>query len=383
MRRFYTLAGILSISDEEQEQIKELAAKGDPVACYKLAQIYLYLHNCDDYFESAHKLLQTAQSGGVADADAAIATMMLRGEIEPYDPISAVKLLEKSINNNSVGGILFQLRNLLYGRYGYKQNIELVKTVLNARLSQDEEPHWCALMGDVLMLENKIEESQEWYEKAVAGGENSVYGDLALARGINNEGNFKDYEAYCDTLMEGNDAMDPMCMYYLVLDKILEYDPDSDPETLEEVRDLVIRGLELNIELSHPMSFELLGDVYREGKMDIPIDLQKAWGYYVEGSQYMNSGCFEKMYDMLEADEIQLGNMSNEEAMDLCMINGARLHNTKLLTATVEAYNHGRLTRFAREIEMYHIPSYNALPDDNADSNEEEQDDDGRYDAWS
>ena len=240
-------------------------------------------------------------------------------------------------------------------------------------------------MGDVLMAEGKIVESQQWYEKAVAGGENSAYGDLALARGMDDEGNFRDYQAYCDTLMEGTDAMDPMCMYYFMLDKIFSYD-DIDPEDTDsrnECRQLIIRGLELNIEWSHPMSMELLGDIYREGKIDVPVDIDKAWGYYVQGSEFMLGSCFEKMYDMLQANEIQLGQMSNEEAMDLCMVNGARLHNTRLLVAAVEAYKHGRLTQFAREIEMFHIPAYDAIPDDEPlDDEEEGPDDDGRYDPW-
>ena len=88
------------------------------------------------------------------------------------------------------------------------------------------------------------------------------------------------------------------------------------------------------------------------------------------------------MYEMLEADEISLANMSNEEAMDLCMINGARQHSSKLLIATVEAYKHGRLTCFAREIEMFHIPAYEALPDEDFEDEYEELDDDGRFDAW-
>ena len=384
MRKFYTLAGILSVSEEEKESIRQQALEGDPVACYKLAEIHLHLHECEDYVASAQELLQKASEGGVADADATMAIMMFRGEIEPFDPVAAVKHLEKAINNRSDRGTAFQLRNLLYGRFGYEQNIVLVRQTLDQLLSQGEDPYWYALMGDVLMAEGKIVESQQWYEKAVAGGETSVYADLAVARGINDDYTFRDYEAYNDTLMEGNDAMDPMCMYYFILDKIESYydiDPD-DTQARDEYREMIIHALELNTEWCHPMSMELLGDIYREGKIDIPVDLVRAWEYYVRGSEFMNASCFGKMYDMLSANEIQLGQMSKEEAMDLCMINGARLHNASLLVATVEAYRHGRLTRFAREIEMFHIPAYDAIPDDEPLDEDEEIDDDGRFDAW-
>lgn len=384
MKRFYDLAGILSLSEEEKELIKTQSLEGDPAACYKQAEIYRRLHECDDYISSAHELLLKASEGGVADADAAIAIMMLRGELEPYNPTDAVKLLEKAVNNGSGLGISFQLRNLLYGRYGYKQNTELVKQTLEQLLSQGEDPYWCALMGDVLMAENRVVESEQWYEKAVAGGVNSAYGDLAVARGMDDDGNFRDYQAFCDTLLEGDGAQDPMSMYYFILDKLFSYD-DIDPEDTDgrdEYRELVIRGLELNVECFHPMSMELLGDIYREGKMDVPVDPVKAWGCYLRGSEFMHAACFEKMYDMLNANEMELRSMSNEEAMDLCMINGARLHSTGLLVAAVEAYRRGRLTRFAREIEMFHIPAYDALPDDEPFDEDEGPDDDGRYDAW-
>ena len=47
MRKLYTLAGILSLSEEEKESIRQQALEGDPVACYKLAEIYLHLHECE------------------------------------------------------------------------------------------------------------------------------------------------------------------------------------------------------------------------------------------------------------------------------------------------------------------------------------------------
>lgn len=384
MRKFYTLAGILSVSEEEKESIRQQALEGDPVACYKLAEIHLHLHECEDYVASAQELLQKASEGGVADADATMAIMMFRGEIEPFDPVAAAKRLEKAINNRSDRGTAFQLRNLLYGRYGYEQNIVLVRQTLDQLLSQGEDPYWYALMGDLLMAEGKVVESRQWYEKAVAGGETSAYADLAVARGINDDYTFRDYEAYYDTLMEGNDAMDPMCMYYFILDKIESYydiDPD-DTQARDEYREMIIHALELNTEWCHPMSMELLGDIYREGKIDVPVDPVKAWGYYVQGSEFMHPSCFGKMYDMLSANEIQLGQMTNEDAMDLCMINGARLHEARLLVETVEAYKRGRLTRFAREIEMFHIPAYEAISDDEPLDEDEEIDDDGRFDAW-
>jgi TPR repeat protein len=95
MRRFHSLTGVLSISDDERNKILQQVEANDPVACFKQAQIYRYLHNCDDYVSSAHELLKRASESGIADADAAIAIMMFKGEIEPYNPPAAAQLLEK------------------------------------------------------------------------------------------------------------------------------------------------------------------------------------------------------------------------------------------------------------------------------------------------
>ena len=56
MKRFYNLAGILSLSEEEKELINRQAQEGDPVACFKQAEIYLHLHECEDYATAAHDL---------------------------------------------------------------------------------------------------------------------------------------------------------------------------------------------------------------------------------------------------------------------------------------------------------------------------------------
>lgn len=360
MKRLYHLQDVLSIPEEEMEQIKRQAQEGDPAACYELARIHLLLHDCEDYLESAHELLLKAQKGGIADAEAVIAAMMFRGEIEPYDPHGAAKMLENALQDNSEYAAYFQLANLIYGRFGVRQDVELALSTLDSLIATSDNPYWYSLKGDALFHIGRIEESAAWFEKAVEGGVISACGDLALARGMNDNGEFTDRDTYLEALVEGDGMGDPMCMYYMVLERMFEYD-DIDPEdteTCDNYRELIIQALEICAEQCLPASFSLLGDIFHEGRIGIPADPVKAWEYYVKGSEFMHESCFEKMYDMLHDGEIELGRMNREDAMDLCAVNGARLHNRKLLVAAVEAYGRGRLTQFAREMEMYHIPAY-------------------------
>ena len=385
MRKFYNLAGILSLSEEEKELIRQQALEGDPVACFKLAEIHLHLHECEDYVASAHELLKKASEGGVADADAAIAMMMIKGQLEPYEPSKAIRLLESAILRKSVLGVVYQLRNTIFGRYGYTENLEMALKTVDALLETEDNPYWYGLKGEVLCRMGKVIESEQWFEKAVKGGLVTYYSDLALARGSDDEFNYRDYEAFCNTALEGNEAGDPVCFYFYALECIDNYydiDPD-DKESRDQFRSLILEGLEENIMRREPHSAELLGDIYREGRIDVPVDKNKAWGYYLLGSEFYVASCFEKMYNMLDTNEIKHVNMSNEDAMDLCMINGARQHSKWLISETVNAYRRGRLTQFAREIEMFHIPAYDAIQDDESlDDEEDYPDDDGRFDPW-
>lgn len=366
MKRFYTVNGIRSIPEEEIGLIEEQAGEGDPLACYKLAQLHLAWHFESDYAETAQDLLKKAQQGGIADADAAMALMYLRGEIEPYNPSEGARLLEKAVNNESGYAAFTHLCNMIYGRYGYTKNLELAIRILDSFLEVEEDPYWYMLKGDAVYESGRREEAVYCYEKALEGGLTEVYSDLAVARGLDPDGELVDWDAYEDTLQEGMECEDMMCLHFTVLNKCSEYDEcdPNDDESRKMYRDFIVEGLEACADDNIVASCELLGDIYREGLYDVPVDLIKAWKSYTKGSQYYKGSCFEKMYDMLLCDEIKLGSMTQQEAMDLCAINGARLHNDAMIRATADAYMGGRLTQFAGEIEMYHLPAYNALPED-------------------
>ena len=382
MRQFYTLASVCRISSEETDLICDQAEAGDPVACYKEAQLLLAWHSDENYAELARELLEKAQAGGVADADVALASMYFWGEIEPYDPAKGERLLQKALEAKNEYAAYFYLKNIIFGRHGYKQNLELADKTLDAFLADGENPYWYQLKGDVLFNAGRIVDSAAWYEKAVVGGVLEAYGDLALARGLDDNGEVRDWDRYLETLYEGAEH-DPLSLYYIGLVKCQEYLDLEDEEEKEALRALIISLFDSAAESCQSVAHAYLGDMYREGLCDVEVDLQRAWTYYVEGSKRYNAACFEKMYEMLEMGEIELGKLSREEAMELCMVNGARLQSKRLLVAAVEAYKQGRLTRFASEMEMYHLPAYDAIPDDEPlDDEDEEMDDDGRFDAW-
>lgn len=382
MREFYTDMGVRQyVNADDIDVLDELAQADDPVACYKLAKVDLAYRFEQDSVDTAYGLLKKAQAGGVVEADVEIALMYFRGEIEPYNPKEGERLLMSALEKKNEYAAYVYLMNLIFGRYGYSVEIDLADRTLDALMAQSDNPHWFRLKGDTQLAMKNIREAEEWYKKAVDGGVVDAYSDLAIVRGLDDGGEIADWDVYTSTIEEGADKGDMLSLHFMTLNLCSAYD-EIDPDDKEErdsCRESIIECLECcNI----GMSYKLLGDIYREGQYGVTVDYLKAWEYYEKGARFNMASCYEKMHDMLRCKEVTGEN--SEETMYVYALLGARLQSKRMIVETVEAYKRGHLTQFAAEIEMYHIPAYNAIPDDEEldDDEDELPDDDGRYDAW-
>ena len=382
MREFYTDMGVRQyVNPDDMDVLDELAQGDDPVACYKLAKVDLAHRFEQDSVDTAYGLLKKAQAGGVVEADVEIALMYFRGEIEPYNPKEGERLLMSALEKKNEYAAYVYLMNLIFGRYGYSVEIDLADRTLDALMAQSDNPHWFRLKGDTQLAMKNIREAEEWYKKAVDGGVVDAYSDLAIVRGLDDGGEIADWDVYTSTIEEGADKGDMLSLHFMTLNLCSAYD-EIDPDDKEErdsCRESIIECLECcNID----MSYKLLGDIHREGQYGVTVDYLKAWEYYEKGARFNMASCYEKMHDMLRCKEVTGEN--SEETMYVYALLGARLQSKRMIVETVEAYKRGHLTHFAAEIEMYHIPAYNAIPDDEEldDDEDELPDDDGRYDAW-
>ena len=103
-------------------------------------------------------------------------------------------------------------------------------------------------------------------------------------------------------------------------------------------------------------------------------NLARAFSYYAKGAILGSADCYERMYEMVVAEEIE-GNYSQDFA-DNCVLEATRLGSQDMMRQVVAIYKAGRLTDFAAEIEQYYLPVVEAMDDDDM------PDDDGRYDAY-
>ena len=233
MRRFYTLSGVRNISDKEIRVIRRKAKSGDPVACYQLAQLEMAWHWEEYYAEVADDLLLIAQKGGVEDAYILKALMLYRGEGE-YNPDKAESLIAAGFDKRNEYAMFTQLINVIYGRFGHEKKLEVADNILKMLLDNDDCPHWHMLRGDALYALGKREQAVYHYEQALDRGLTEVYGDLAIARGVELDGTLVDWDAMMDTLEEGNEVADVASMYYTALEDCSLYEQCEDDEIEKE-----------------------------------------------------------------------------------------------------------------------------------------------------
>ena len=383
MRNFLSNIYVRNLSYEQVHEIYEKADEGNPQACFQKALVLLALRDEDDWAKNAHKLLLKAKAGGVIDAEAVIADMIRYGELEKSDFARAKKLLEKSLAKGSEFAAKYHIENLLYGLCGTVEDPEAALEFIDNLLAQSDNPMWYYYKGLAIERTDCLSAAKEWYNKALEWGVAEAIADYATAVGFDDEYELEDQDAYEKILDEGCKLNNPMCKYLKArLQGAKWYDlPHENEEEKDELLDDILDNLESAATLGLAEASLWLGHIYKEGLYDLETDLEQAWAWYEDGAQFRSGECYEAMYAMAVQGLLH-SPQEGRKIADLCAIKGARCGSRMMLRATVEAYYDGRLQGFASEIEEYYIPVYTLLGGEE-DDDEDYDEDDGRYDAWS
>ena len=383
MRNFLSNIYVRNLSYEQVHEIYEKADEGNSQACFQKALVLLVIRDEDDWAKSAHKLLLKAKADGVIDAEAVIADMIRYGELEKSDFARAKKLLDKSLAKGSEFAAKYHIENLLYGLCGTVEDPEAALEFIDNLLAQSDNPMWYYYKGLAIERTDCLSAAKEWYNKALEWGVAEAIADYATAVGFDDEYELEDQDAYEKILDEGCKLNNPMCKYLKArLQGAKWYDlPHENEEEKDELLDDILDNLESAATLGLAEASLWLGHIYKEGLYDLETDLEQAWAWYEDGAQFRSGECYEAMYAMAVQGLLH-SPQERRKIADLCAIKGARCGSRMMLRATVEAYYDGRLQGFASEIEEYYIPVYTLLGGEE-DDDEDYDEDDGRYDAWS
>ncbi|MBO5919926.1 MAG: sel1 repeat family protein [Bacteroidales bacterium] len=383
MRNFLSNTYVRNLTFEQVDEIYDKADEGNPQACFQKALVLMAWRDEDDWEKSAHKMLLKAKAGGVIDAEAVIADMIRYGELEKSDFARAKKLLDKSLAKGSEFAAKYHIENLLFGLCGTVEDPEAALEFIDNLLAQSDNPMWYYYKGLAIERTDCLSAAKEWYDKALEWGVAEAIADYATAVGFDDEYELEDQDAYEKILDEGCKLNNPMCKYLkarLQGAKWYELPPENEEEK-DELLDDILDNLESAATLGLAEASLWLGHIYKEGLYDLETDLEQAWAWYEDGAQFRSGECYEAMYAMAVQGLLH-SPQEGRKIADLCAIKGARCGSRMMLRATVEAYYDGRLQGFASEIEEYYIPVYTLLGGEE-DDEEDYDEDDGRYDAWS
>ena len=383
MRNFLSNIYVRNLSYEQVQEIYEKADEGNTQACFQKALVLLAWRDEDEWAKSAHKLLLKAKAGGVIDAEAVIADMIRYGELEKSDFARAKKLLDKSLAKGSEFAAKYHIENLLYGLCGTVEDPEAALEFIDNLLAKSDNPMWYYYKGLAIERTDCLSAAKEWYNKALEWGVAEAIADYATAVGFDDDYEMEDQDTYEKILDEGCKLNNPMCKYLKArLQGAKWYDlPHENEEEKDELLDDILDNLESAATLGLAEASLWLGHIYKDGLYDLETDLEQAWAWYEDGAQFRSGECYEAMYAMAVQGLLHSPREGRKIA-DLCAIKGARCGSRMMLRATVEAYYDGRLQGFASEIEEYYIPVYTLLGGEE-DDDEDYDEDDGRYDAWS
>lgn len=384
MRKFLSNTYVRNLSDEDLMIIEQGADEGNAEACFKQALILMAWRDIEGWARQAHKLLLIAKAGGIIDAEAVIADMIRYGELDNFDFSRAKKLLEKSLGKGSEFAAKYHIENLLYGLCGTVEDPHSALEFIDSLEISDETPMWYYYKGLVLERIDGLSAAKEWYKKALDCGVAEAISDYATAMGFDDDYELIDPVAYESTLDEGYKIHNPMCKYLKArLAGAQWYDfPDENEDDKDELLDTILDDLESAATMGVAEASLWLGHTYREGLYGLETDLEQAWAWYEDGSQFRSGECYESMY-AIAVQGLLHSPEEGRKIADMCAINGARCGSRMMLRAAVEAYYNGRLQKYSEEIEEYYIPVYTLLGDSEDDEYDEYDEDDGRYDAWS
>lgn len=374
--------------DDTAAILSESVESGNPYAQFALGRYLLGGQREDNSTPRAIDCFMKAWSKKLPEAEVSLSMAYTNGDMGMVDRIHANKLLNEALESQCEFAADFQVRKILYGMYGTEASPEKAISICDELITSDiargglsyVNPKWYYYKGAARQLMHGWTHGLDELRIAAEHGYIPAWLNIAVALSYNDNGELIDREAYSRTMRRGAEKRQPTCAYYFAMDEVTPVDKynalPSYKKTTTNWR--VIRRLHEALDIGSAEAAEELGDIYFAGRFGVMEDSVRAYSYYARGALLNRAECFEKMYALIYDHYID----RSQDTMDMLALHGARLGSKLLTDKTVMAYTYGRLTEFASEIEQFYVPLFDA-DSDLADAPDEEQDDDGRFDAYS
>lgn len=368
---------IFAIREEQAEQLKGYAEKGYALSQYAYGR-YLEATRPDaSALNTANEYFKKAEQGGIADALYAQAILMKAGHYGMVNLSESNKMIDDALEKDSTLAARYILRQSIYGWNDHAVDPQHTIDILNKWLDGDESddimkvnPMYYDIMGEAYAALDDHKNAHKYYAKAIKMGYMEACSNLCLL--------YSDDENYLEMLEKGCEEGDALCYVYLAayyMDNYDSFDCQKQKELTGRIKQLLKDGVEKGSDIAP----YFMGDAYYDGKYGFEQDDNEAWNWFIEGS-HRDDGSAYKMLAVMITENKNPYDVS-DGLVEYCAIMALRNGDDDMLDVVVEGYRDGLLTDYAAEIEMYYIPKYDKLHENDEEEEEDEEEEKEEGDA--
>ena len=379
LQRFYSKSRALALTKEEVEVLRQSAEKGDIRARYGYGRWLYYFNPYDGALREAEMhFFETMDE--LPDSMVAYSQMLRHGETAVTHPPlmdieQSLKLLELAVLRGCESAEITKARHRIYGNWCDAEPQEVADEIEHRLASHpDSDPVWHCLLAFAHEQLNREDDAIPLYEQAISLGETDAYGYLAITYQI--RGNNALYEEYME---EGIRRGATFCCLYQAdeEDSYDELDEEGQMQMHQAVAERLLRGLERGDgTCAYYLWFH-----HCHGSLGFDKDEERAYTYLRRGVELTDSACIPAYLSANEREMLPPSMAMTPYERDVLRLKAARyLPNDKdTLLELKKADDTAFLIEYKEEMEKYWLPAIARLMDEGDDDYE---DDDGRYDAW-
>lgn len=356
------------LTADQEEFLEEEAKKEDPLAQYTLARLY-QAHGYS--LNEARDLFITAAKSGIGDAFAALAQMMINGQLEgvEIDKGQYYQGLIEATEKNSMLGQYYMYKATMRGYENHPADPQAVIDNIKDWLKGDESedllkvsPTYYEILAQAYERLGDSKSAANYYMKAVRMGRIDLYHQWVLDTFFNDNMELIDEDGYLKAVEDG---ITLGCGYAHLLRADMNqqlYDAIEDESEKARLSEMIQQDLSTAANLGEGYGFYFHGHHSYYGNYGFTQDNNVAWMDFLNASGMNVTEAWEMMIEMHLQGETPDG--LGSDFIPYCRLMGLRQGDDNMLIPVIVSLVGGSLEQYRNEVEKYYLPRYDALSDE-------------------
>lgn len=356
------------LTADQEEFLEEEAKKEDPLAQYTLARLY-QAHGYS--LNEARDLFITSAKSDLGDAFAALAQMMINGQLEgvEIDKEQYYQGLIEATEKNSMLGQYYMYKATMRGYENHPADPQAVIDNIKDWLKGDESedllkvnPTYYEILAQAYERLGDSKSAANYYMKAVRMGRIDLYHQWVLDTFFNDNMELIDEDGYVKAVEDG---ITLGCGYAYLLRADMNqqhYYAIEDESEKARLSEMIQQDLSTAANLGEGYGFYIHGYNSYYGDYGFTQDKNVAWMDFLNASGMNVAEAWEMMIEMHLQGETPDGLGPN--FVSYCRLMALRQGNDDMLIPVIVSFVGGSLEQYRNEVKKYYLPRYDALSDE-------------------